>query len=85
MRAGHIIQEGPAADAIEIVDVETPEPGPGEVRLQVEACGLNRLDVFDRIGHPEEDDDFPKWTGGTSLASSMRSARTFHRRGSATR
>lgn len=64
MRAGHITHEGPAAEAIEIVDVETPKPGPDEVRLQVKACGLNRLDVFARVGHPEEDDVFPKRTGG---------------------
>jgi NADPH:quinone reductase-like Zn-dependent oxidoreductase len=64
MRAGHITHEGPPEEAIEIVDVETPDPGPDEVRLQVEACGLNRLDVFARVGHPEEDDVFPKRTGG---------------------
>ena len=64
MRAGHITHEGPAAEAIEIVDVATPEPGTDEVRLRVEACALNRLDVFARVGHPEEDDEFPKRTGG---------------------
>ena len=64
MRVGHITHEGPASETIEIVDVETPEPGPDEVRLQVEACALNRLDVFARVGHPEGDDDFPKRTGG---------------------
>ncbi|WP_053947838.1 zinc-binding dehydrogenase [Halolamina sediminis] len=64
MRAGHITHEGPAAEAIEIVDVETPEPGSDELRLRVEACGLNRFDVFARVGHPEEDDVFPKRTGG---------------------
>ena len=64
MRVGHITHEGPAEEAISIVDVETPDPGPGELRLHVRACGLNRLDVFARIGHPEEDDEFPKRTGG---------------------
>jgi len=64
MRAGHIAHEGPAAEAIDIVDVETPKPGPSELRLKVEARGLNRLDVFARVGHPEEDDAFPKRTGG---------------------
>lgn len=46
MRAGHITHEGPAAEAINIVDVKTPKPGPGELRLKIEACGLNRLDTF---------------------------------------
>jgi NADPH:quinone reductase-like Zn-dependent oxidoreductase len=64
MRAGHITHEGPPEEAIEVVDVEAPEPGPDEVRLKVKACGLNRLDVFARTGHPEEDDAFPKRTGG---------------------
>lgn len=64
MRAAHITHEGSPEDAIEIVDVETPEPDPNEVRLRVEACALNHLDVFARTGHPEEDDEFPKRTGG---------------------
>jgi len=85
MRAGHITHEGPAAEAIEIVDVETPEPGPDEIRLRVKACGLNRLDVFARVGHPEGGRRVSQAPAGTSSASSMRSARTFHLRGSATR
>lgn len=64
MRAAHVITQGPPEEAIEIVDVEKPDPGPEEVRLRVEACALNRLDVFARTGHPEEDDDFPRRTGG---------------------
>jgi NADPH:quinone reductase-like Zn-dependent oxidoreductase len=64
MRAAHITHEGSPEDAIEVVDVETPAPGPGEIRIRVEACALNHLDVFARIGHPEEDDEFPKRTGG---------------------
>lgn len=64
MRAGHITQKGSPEEAIEIVDVETPKPGSDELRLEVKACGLNRLDIFARIGHPAEDDVFPKRTGG---------------------
>lgn len=64
MRAVHVVQLGDAEDALEIVDLERPEPNPDEVRLRVEACALNRLDVFARLGHPEDEDVFPKQTGG---------------------
>lgn len=46
MRAAHVTQLGDPDEAVSIVDVEQPEPGPGEVRLRVEAYVLNRLDVF---------------------------------------
>lgn len=64
MRAAQVTQRGAPDEAVSIVDVEQPEPGPGEVRLRVEACALNRLDVFARLGHPDEADHFPKQTGG---------------------
>jgi NADPH2:quinone reductase len=64
MRAGHITQCGVPEEVIEIVDVPRPDPDPHEVRLRVDACALNHLDVFARTGHPEEDDSFPKRTGG---------------------
>lgn len=64
MRAVHLTQLGSPEEAISVVDVEQPDPGPGEVRLRVEACALNRLDVFARLGHPDEEDIFPKRTGG---------------------
>ena len=64
MRAGHITQCGTPDEAIQIVDVPRPDPKPHEVRLRVDACALNHLDVFARTGHPDEDDCFPKRTGG---------------------
>ncbi|USZ70185.1 zinc-binding dehydrogenase (plasmid) [Halorussus salilacus] len=63
MRAAHITQYGSPDEALEIATVDTPEPGPEEVRIQVEACALNRLDVFARLGHPEDEGDFPRRTG----------------------
>lgn len=38
------------ADVLAIEHVPTPEPGPGEVLVQVKACGLNHLDVLQRRG-----------------------------------
>lgn len=64
MRAAHVTGLGDPEEALSIVDIDRPEPGPGEVRLRVEACALNRLDVFARLGHPEEEDVFPRRTGG---------------------
>jgi D-arabinose 1-dehydrogenase-like Zn-dependent alcohol dehydrogenase len=39
----------PGAD-FEIVEREIPEPGPGEVRIKVEACGICGSDVFTKEG-----------------------------------
>jgi len=37
-------------DQLELVELPDPEPKPGEVRLRVEACGLNYADVMQREG-----------------------------------
>lgn len=37
-------------EALEIAQVRRPEPGPGEVRIQVRAAGVNRPDLLQRIG-----------------------------------
>lgn len=39
-----------APDVLLFEDVEMPEPGPGEVRVRVEACGVNHFDVDLRSG-----------------------------------
>ncbi|WP_248910145.1 zinc-binding dehydrogenase [Halocatena marina] len=63
MRASHITGHGTPAEAVELVDVDTPNPDPNEVRIRVEAVALNHLDVFARMGHPEDDGTFPKRSG----------------------
>ena len=37
-------------EVMELVDVDLPPPGPGEVRMRHEAIGLNYLDVYHRTG-----------------------------------
>jgi NADPH:quinone reductase-like Zn-dependent oxidoreductase len=53
MRAA-IFDEHGGPDVIRIEDVPAPEPGPGEVRLQVAASALNHLDLWVRRGLPIE-------------------------------
>lgn len=53
MRAALFDEHG-SPDVLEVRDVETPEPGPGEVRLRVEASGMNHLDLWVRRGLPVE-------------------------------
>ncbi len=48
-----ILREHGGPDVLEWAEVPRPEPGPGDVLVRVEACGLNRLDLFTRsVGHP---------------------------------
>lgn len=44
-------------DRLELREVETPAPGPGEVLVRVSACGLNNTDIWVREGAYGTDDD----------------------------
>ncbi|MFC7045978.1 zinc-binding alcohol dehydrogenase family protein [Halobacteriaceae archaeon GCM10025711] len=50
MRAIQVSEYGDA-DALEPVETGTPDPGPGEVRIEVAAAGINFADVMQRRGH----------------------------------
>ena len=50
MRAITIPQPG-GADSLVLDEVPDPEPGPGQVLLDVVAAGVNRADVVQRLGH----------------------------------
>jgi NADPH2:quinone reductase len=41
---------GPAADVLEVVEIERPEPGPGQVRVRVAVSGVNPTDYKNRSG-----------------------------------
>jgi NADPH:quinone reductase len=41
---------GPAAEVLQVADLPTPEPGPGEVRVRVQWSGVNPSDVKSRAG-----------------------------------
>lgn len=47
-----VFDEHGGLDVLRYDDVPTPQPGPGEVRVGVEACSLNYHDVFTRRGMP---------------------------------
>ena len=50
MRAAYYSRFGPAADVIEVGEVATPQPEPGEVRVKVQFSGVNPSDAKARGG-----------------------------------
>ena len=52
-----------AADVLKIEDLPLTEPGEREVRLKVEAIGLNRAEIMFREGQYLEDPKFPSRLG----------------------
>jgi NADPH:quinone reductase-like Zn-dependent oxidoreductase len=53
MRAA-IFDEHGGPEVVSVREVETPEPGPGEVRIRVGASAMNHLDLWVRRGLPIE-------------------------------
>jgi NADPH:quinone reductase-like Zn-dependent oxidoreductase len=53
MRAA-VFSEFGGPEVVRIQEMETPEPGPGEVRLAVRAAAMNHLDLWVRRGLPLE-------------------------------
>ena len=51
------------ADVLQIEDLPLEEPGESEVRLKVEAIGLNRAEVMFREGQYLEDPELPSRLG----------------------
>jgi NADPH2:quinone reductase len=50
MRAARVSEYG-ESDVLEVDDVSVPEPGPGEVRIEIRAAGINFADIMQRRGH----------------------------------
>lgn len=44
------IEKNGGPEVMEYVDVDVPQPGPGEVSVRQAACGLNYIDVYFRSG-----------------------------------
>jgi NADPH2:quinone reductase len=45
-----IIEAPGGPEQFRIVDRDVATPGPGEIRIRHEACGLNFIDVYQRTG-----------------------------------
>jgi NADPH2:quinone reductase len=50
MRAAWYEKNGTAKDVLHVGEVETPKPGPGEVRIKLKTSGVNPSDVKNRAG-----------------------------------
>jgi len=50
MRAAYYEKNGPARDVLSVAEVDTPRPGPGEVRVRLATSGVNPSDVKGRAG-----------------------------------
>jgi NADPH2:quinone reductase len=50
MRAAYYEKNGTARDVLRVAEVETPMPGPGEVRVRLKTSGVNPSDVKSREG-----------------------------------
>jgi NADPH2:quinone reductase len=44
------VQQTGGPDVLTYVEVDVPDPGPGEVRIRHHACGVNFIDVYYRTG-----------------------------------
>lgn len=49
MRAIQVEQTG-GPEVLQFVEIDVPEPGPGQVAIQVEAAGVNFIDIYHRQG-----------------------------------
>ena len=50
MKAVWYDKQGPAREVFNYGDLPTPEAGPGEVRIKLEAAGVNPSDTYRRAG-----------------------------------
>lgn len=55
-------------DVLELRDVPEPMPGPGQVRVRVEAAGVNRADVLQRLGRYPPPEGWPEDVPGLEYA-----------------
>jgi NADPH2:quinone reductase len=67
MRAIVVTRHG-GPDVLEVADLEDPVPGPGEVKVEVAASGVNFIDIYEREGvYPKE----PPFVAGSEGAGTV--------------
>jgi NADPH2:quinone reductase len=60
MLAAYYEQVGPAREVLKVAEVDTPLPGPGEVRVKLACSGVNPSDVKSRAGLRSRELPFPR-------------------------
>jgi NADPH2:quinone reductase len=60
MRAAFYERTGPAREVLQLSELATPEPGPGEVRVRLACSGVNPSDVKSRAGLRSKELPFPR-------------------------
>ena len=67
MRAIVITKPG-GPEVLELRDVAVPEPAPGQVRVRIRACAVNRADLMQRMGMYPPPADAPQDIPGLEIA-----------------
>lgn len=75
MRAWQVRELGDPREALELVETEMPDPGPGEVVVEVEAAALNFFDILLCRGEYQEKPELP-FTPGAEVSGTVRDAGT---------
>ncbi|EON25708.1 alcohol dehydrogenase [Nocardioides sp. CF8] len=70
MRAVVVEQQG-GPEALVVIETGTPEPGPGQVRIDVAAAGVNFLDCYQRSGKYAMDTPFIAGSEGSGTVSAV--------------
>jgi putative PIG3 family NAD(P)H quinone oxidoreductase len=63
-----VISKPGGPEVLELREVATPEPGPGQVRVRVHACAVNRADLLQRMGAYPAPADAPQDIPGLEIA-----------------
>ena len=71
MQALTMIEPSPGIDQTEVRKVEDPQPGPGEVTIDVAYAGINFMDVMARRGDPGYATDWP-YVPGLEVSGTVR-------------
>lgn len=66
MRAARVTEYGDS-NVLDFTEMDKPEPGPGEVRIDVMAAGINFADIMQRRGHYHGGPE-PPYTPGLEVA-----------------